>query len=505
MKEPSFEKSTPTGRDKTKAERAAYRARPSRDRAVAAIPEILWRAEERDRPKSPEPELATSVPPEEATQEILDAQMLELYSLAQEYGLEPTTLAAVQTNDRVNALATLDTSLGTEEYLKNLEKLFVPETQKIPTETEKGTEVSDELKNAVSLRKSRIKTAIVELMRDPQLRKRYLAEISGERSLRRARESKVKLTEVLKLQTLKSRLQEERRRLRVEEFLAREEGVGKPRSKASGLTPQAMQNLERGISEAERLENEKILLLNVSERGLLTTKALLSRKRELEEKGFVISPSRERLVAEIAELTAQGYRVFLGGPTGTGKTSLALFALKEMTGGNYSWITWTGETSVRDLFGSPKITTTPEGRLDTGMTKGPITRAVIGEKSGILHEEFTAGQTSVQMSMKTVWASHPGEQINLPGFNGTEFTKSELIELATGNLKGKRHQERETMDPAVAREQKALEVGFMPANETRDYLILPMLIDRTGLMPVSRLDLEMITQFSRAADTLWLA
>ena len=165
---------------------------------------------------------------------------------------------------------------------------------------------------------------------------------------------------------------------------------------------------------------------------------------------------------------------------------MALFALKEMTGGSYAWITWTGETSVRDLFGSPKLAVDASGRLESGMTKVPMTRAVTGEKRGILHEDITAGQTGVQMSMITIWSARPGEQINLPGFNGTEFTKTDLIELATGNLKGRRHQERETMDPAVAREQKALEVPFMSADETCDYLILPSIIDRAGVMPVSR-------------------
>ena len=477
-----------------KSEQLEYRARQSRDRAIAAIPEILWKnGEHVDAGRE-----QVAIPPE-----ALDAKMLELYSLAQEYALAPQSVSALKRSKQINALAGIDTT-DDETYLKKLEELLEQSAGSRDTSkahiTPKGEEDKVSLKEAVAQHKKSVKEAITSLMNDTALRERYLAELSAERSQRRSLETRRKLKEVLKLRALKSRLRDQWRRVRVDEFLIREKGAGRPRPKLSGLTPQALINLERGVMVAEAEEAKQIDKLSDPERGLLVAESLLQRKREQEETEFVLSPSRERLISEIAELTAQGYRVFLGGPTGTGKTSLALFALKEMTGGSYSWITWTGETSVRDLFGSPKLTTTESGKIESSMTKGPVTRAVVGERAGVLHEEFTSGQAGVQMSMKTLWASRPGEQINLPGFNGTEFTKADLMEIATGNLKGKRHQERETMDPAVAREFKALEVSFMPAEETRDYLILPAIMDRTGIMPISRAEVEMVTQFCRAAE-----
>ena len=482
-------------------EELKYRARASRDRAIVAIPEILWRAgEHADVGREQE----QSVVPSEA----LDAKILELYSLAQEYALIPQSVSALERSKQVNAFAGLDTT-DDEIYLKQLEELLTEPVKN--GDISEGHEILEEEKTEVSFKeaithhKESIKKDIMHLMQDSVLRDRYFAELSAERSQRRSLETRTKLKEVLKLRALKSRLHEQRRHMQVEEFLIREKGAGKPRQKLPGRTPQALINLERGADIAESQEAKKTEKLSTPERGLLVAESLLQRKRELEEKGFILSPSRERLISEIAELTAQGYRVFLGGPTGTGKTSLALFALREMTGGSYSWVTWTGETSVRDLFGSPKLTTNESGKVESGMTKGPVTKGFIGERRGILHEEFTAGQTGVQMSMKTLWATRPGEQINLPGFNGTEFPRAELMEIATGNLKGKRHQERETMDPAVAREFKALDVPFMSAEETRDYLILPAIMDRTGVMPVSRAEVEMITQFCRAAELSQMA
>src|SRR3989338_4465213 len=61
------------------------------------------------------------------------------------------------------------------------------------------------------------------------------------------------------------------------------------------------------------------------------------------------------------------------------------------------------------------------------------------------------------------------------------------------------------MDPAVAREFKALEVSYMSAEETRDYLILPMLMDRSGILPISRKEVELVSAFCRAAELSQLA
>ena len=277
---------------------SAYRARPNRDRAIAAIPDILWRGEERRRRRAEETEEASAehsrLP---VSAEELDARLLELYALAQEYALEPASLSTVHSNVRVNELANLQPS-DDEAYLNDLERFFEDETGRTsdlkaeePERKEEleGAEETDgdaELKSAVAARRADIKSAIVELMSDPELRSRYLAEIASERVLRRSRGARSKLNAILKLQALISRTQTERRRLRVEEFLAREHGDGTIRTKAAGRTPQALQNLERGVTVAQDLEEQRISQLNNSERGLLMTELLLQRKRQLEEKGL---------------------------------------------------------------------------------------------------------------------------------------------------------------------------------------------------------------------------
>ncbi|HEY4514794.1 MAG TPA: AAA family ATPase, partial [Candidatus Paceibacterota bacterium] len=472
-----------------------YADRSRRDLAVTAIPEILWQARTIDG----ESEGATTVSKESARVP-LDARLMELYALSQEYVMEPVDNVSVTRSMRIDALADM-AHVSEDQYLASLQGLLAREEQDFvgPPDESRDT------KAKVTARREYLRKSILDLMSDQELRLRYEAEVTHERAVRHSGKTQVNLKEIISTRSLRGRLQSERRRLRIEELFAREEVGNAKRPKTPGRTPQAVAVLERGIALSEKKENEIVGKLTSPERGLLATEMLLAGKRELETKGFVMTPSREQIFSEIADLTAQGFRVFLGGPTGTGKTAIALFALKELTDGSFSWVTWTGETSVRDLFGSPKLTTNQEtGKLESSMTKGPMTRAVIGEKRGILHEELTSGQTNVQMSMKTIWSSRQGEQINLPGFNGTEFTKEEIVELATGNLKGKRHQERESMDPAIAREMKAIDVPFMPASEMRD-IILMEIIDRSGLMPISRADIDMVEQFCKAAELSQLA
>ena len=55
------------------------------------------------------------------------------------------------------------------------------------------------------------------------------------------------------------------------------------------------------------------------------------------------------------------------------------------------------------------------------------------------------------------------------------------------------------MDPAVAREFKALETPLLPAEEMRD-VILAELGDRAGYWPVRRGDIEMVESLCRAAE-----
>ena len=470
----------------------AYIARPIRDRFVTLIPGVIWSNHKINQEANQTEENGPSLP-KEAVATSLDVRLLELYALAQEYSMEPGNVSTATRSRQIDALADLNKTPD-NKYLEELQTLFEQDVDENTAQPEGKT-----LGKIVSERRESLKVAMLNLLADSELRERYEAEVASEKAIHRSTTKKGLMGEVLEMRALQGRLQSARRRIRVDELLAREEVGGVSRPKAPGRTPMAVANLDRGITLAQAKEAKTISKLSAPERGLLATEALLKGKRELETSGFAMTPSRERLVTEIADLTAQGFRVFMGGPTGTGKTALAIFALKELADGSYSWITWTGETSVRDIFGSPKLTQTSEGKFESSMTKGPMTRAVIGEKRGVLNEEITAGQTNVQMSMKTIWSSRPGDQINLPGFNGTEFTKAQVIELATGNLKGKRHQERESMDPAIAREFKALEVPFIPAGEMRD-IILMDIIDRSGVMPISKTEIGMIEQFCKAAE-----
>ena len=162
-------------------------------------------------------------------------------------------------------------------------------------------------------------------------------------------------------------------------------------------------------------------------------------------------------------------------------------------------VSWSSETTVRDLFGKPIIKANPDGAIESAMQKGPYARVLSGETRGIVNDEFTAGQTASHLSLKRIWHARPGEGINLPGFNGTVFTKENYLEISTGNLRSKQHQQREDMDPAVAREFVSISVPFMNANEAKRVL-LSSFMHEAGFLQLSRRDVEMIDQLCRAAE-----
>ena len=55
-------------------------------------------------------------------------------------------------------------------------------------------------------------------------------------------------------------------------------------------------------------------------KGMLVAGRLLRYKHDLDTTGFAITTSRQELLDEMSELAAQGFRICLLGPTGTGKT-----------------------------------------------------------------------------------------------------------------------------------------------------------------------------------------
>ena len=234
--------------------------------------------------------------------------------------------------------------------------------------------------------------------------------------------------------------------------------------------------------------------------GYLETQKLLEYKKELKEKGFVMTPSREQLIDRITREALSGKKIFLVGSTGTGKTQLAFYALNDLTGG-YEIVPWHEGTTPRDIFGYRELYEDEEGRVQSGTKPGPYPRA-LEKQVGLVHEEFTGGSTRTQLSMKYLMGAKPGEKVHIPGFNGEvhEITPN-FIELFTGNPKDERTKQREDMDPAILRELTGIEVSYMPAQEMND-IIRGMLIEESGVLKLSVSEAEYVERLTKAAEMM---
>ena len=457
---------------------------------IASIPNILYRQE-----KKRTPDLRDHT--ENLKEDQVDVLLLRLMSLATQYLLTPKSERALQRElGNVAILQDLQGKSG-EDLLEAFEKLELKTHTATPQRAGELRESDASALESLAAIRVGLRERMLDILRHSVVREKYEKILKDEALVKKT--AKTPLGAISRLENIRKHSKQQLRALRAGEILSSEIRPGGKRGrKTPGIAPEVAKNLSAVVLTAQAEKEKKEAVLTDEARGLYKMQQLLDYKEQLDTTGFAMTPSREVLMDEISDLAAQGFRVFLGGPTGTGKTNLGLFALKELTDGEYEVISWTGETGIRDLFGAPKIIATDKG-METTMQKGGYTKAVIGEKSGVLQEEITTGRTGVQISLKALWAARSGEAISIAGFNGHEFTKEQLIEIATGNLRGRRHEEREEMDPAIAREFKALEVPFMPAEEMRD-IIFAQNAELAGFVGISKVDMKMIDSLCKAAE-----
>lgn len=436
------------------------------------------------------------------TEDQADTLLLKLMALSHEYAAEPATLeAAEEAHMAVDVVSTLAGKSG--PALIEAYRMHVERSAALKGEVKKlrqGEEpLREERRQELSLSvKETLEREIIDLLSHPKIASLYAKSLEEEFEHRRS--ARGILRKYQSYETVRRDAKHELRVLRANAALARQKTHWGESRKAPGVTPEASALLREVIKTTTKEQERLMHGLSNAGLGILAASELLEYKREDEMSGFVLTPSREALIDEVIDLVSQGARVFLGGPTGTGKTKAAFFAIRELTDGSYDVVAWSGDTTVRDLFGSRDLKMTPGGGIQSVMTKGPYLRAATGEVKGLVDEELTGGQTRVQLSPKYLYALRPGETFNAPGFNGHALTKEEFFHIATGNPLGSRHSEREELDPAIAREFKAIDVPFMPAEEMLHGKLLAHSIEYSGVLPLSRLEIEMLSDLSKAAE-----
>src|SRR3989344_6560977 len=89
---------------------------------------------------------------------------------------------------------------------------------------------------------------------------------------------------------------------------------------------------------------------------ILRQAKLVEYKENLEQSGHIcVTPSVEKYLEAIGDRMLTGKPVFLHGPTGTGKTSLAKFAAKHFTGKDPEMVPCNPQTKESNVWGKPKI------------------------------------------------------------------------------------------------------------------------------------------------------
>lgn len=426
--------------------------------------------------------------------DVIDSALLELFGLANELVTSAKNSAAlVSQKARIDRNERFLDKTGDDSVAAFMQ---LRKERRIKTwkETQNTDEAVDPESNIVNV-KTEIEQAMVRLLTYRQIKEAAEQVMTQEWQAREGAKSAI--FEIMDLENALDEAKAEYRQIQNE-----------PKNLGPGSIPLPTAIVERNLRQyKEIIEGIKQQIhaqearLDRKALGLLVSARLLKTKRQMKEFGFAMTESRQALFDRISELASAGYKIFLGGPTGTGKTSLAVFAMRQIVGSEnqFEVVSWSPDTTTRDLFGKPIIKANEQGQIESTMQKGPYARVLSGETRGVINDEYTAGQTATQISLKRVYQTRPGETLNLPGFNGQIFTKEDYVEISTGNLRSRQHQQREEMDPAIAREFVAISVPFMNSEEAKRVL-LSSFIHEMGFLPISKADVEMIDQLCKAAE-----
>lgn len=216
---------------------------------------------------------------------------------------------------------------------------------------------------------------------------------------------------------------------------------------------------------------------------------LLSLSEDLKKEGHIaqVESVREYLEQIKIRMTI-GRPMFLHGPTGTGKTSLAKFASKELTGKNAEVVYCNPQTRESNIYGRTGISV-EGGASKTFFDFGPLAKA-LRNGTVCIFDEFSALPRDQMSMIKGLLSYKVGDSVPVPG-NGTEIMRDGFQLIFTANLKSEKNLERNDLPPEVANEfaQNNLEINYTQPIEAYD-IFLSRIVDEKGETEFSRYDLE---------------
>ena len=235
-------------------------------------------------------------------------------------------------------------------------------------------------------------------------------------------------------------------------------------------------------ASVDKLQNEDQTLVRQAE--------FLEYKQNLSERGHIcIVPSVAKDLEAIGDRMLTGKPVFLHGPTGTGKTSLARFAASHFTGKDAEMVYCSPQTKESNVWGKTGIRPTASGAIETVDIFGPLAKAIV-EGRTIIFDEFTSLPKEQMAFIKAIFGNKTGDFVSVPG-NGSVIMQSGFQMIFTANLKSEKNPERQDLPPEVAREfeQNNIKINYINKEEAYDVMLSRML-NKDGSLDMSYYDLN---------------
>jgi len=217
---------------------------------------------------------------------------------------------------------------------------------------------------------------------------------------------------------------------------------------------------------------------------------LVEYKENLAQSGHIcVTASVEQDLEAIGDRMLTGKAIFLHGPTGTGKTSLARYAVKHFTGQEAEMVYCSPQTKESNVWGKTGIRPTKGGAIETVEIYGPLAKAMADGRA-VIFDEFTALPKEQMVFIKGIFNAKVGDKINIVG-NGTVEIQPGFQMIFTANLKSDKNPERQDLPPEIAREfeQNNVKVDYTPPDEAFD-IMLARLLNSDGSLDMSFYDLN---------------
>jgi MoxR-like ATPase len=218
-------------------------------------------------------------------------------------------------------------------------------------------------------------------------------------------------------------------------------------------------------------------------------------RRQLAEDGFAVTPSRRAYIDRIETLIESRKPILLEGHTGTGKTELAKYATRELTGKDAYIVYCNPQTRQSDLFGKQSLRESERGATVTDIDFGPLTKALT-EGTGVIFDEFNELDPRFRQVLKALYNAKPGDMVNVPG-NGKVRVAEGFFTVMTANLKSEKYKEKGALEPQEARVflDSTIRTDYPPKDELYDIALAALSDPEGGVMLTKKEAEETLRQF----------